>query len=149
MAPQSDWESVKATIEAQLGLPIDEVYLRFDKEPISSASIAQVHVAYLKSGEKVAVKVQHPWLREELAVDTKMTEIFVRTAQLLFKEFDYEWLLLDLQNNLPKELDFTIEASNSHKMKELFKNYPQIQVPKIYKELSGVKSSLLILRQKL
>ena len=70
-----------------------------------------------------------------------MTEIFVRTAQLLFKEFDYEWLLLDLKNNLPKELDFTIEASNSEKMAELFKSNPQIQVPKIHKNLSGVPTS--------
>ena len=63
---------------------------------------------------------------------------------MLFKEFDYEWLLLDLKNNLPKELDFTIEAANSQKMAELFSSNSQIRVPKIYKELSGVPAHLFL-----
>lgn len=139
-APESSWLDVKSTIESTLGDKIENIFLEIEKKPISSASIAQVHIARLKSGEKVAVKVQHKWLKEELPIDTKMTEAFVNLGNFLFKEFNYNWLLEDLKRNLPQELDFEIEARNSKKMKEIFKDNPQIKIPQVFDEFSNVKS---------
>jgi|TARA_B110000285_G_C14653832_1_gene393051 ubiquinone biosynthesis protein len=49
---------VKTIVEAELGKPLEEIYSEFDKEPIASASLGQVHRAKLRStGEQVAVKV--------------------------------------------------------------------------------------------
>lgn len=136
-APTSTYEQVKHTIESNLQLPMDEIFSEFDKTPISSASIGQVHIGKLKSnGQKVAVKVQHPWLKEELPVDIKMTELFIDVGAYFFKEFKYRWLVEDMKVNLPQELDFSIEAKNSETMEKLFINNPQIKVPSIYHEYS-------------
>jgi predicted unusual protein kinase regulating ubiquinone biosynthesis (AarF/ABC1/UbiB family) len=55
----SSYDDVKKTIEEDLGYPTDIVFKQLDIQPISSASIAQVHRGVLLNGEKVAVKVQH------------------------------------------------------------------------------------------
>ena len=110
MAPTSSWEEVKKTIEEELKMPIEDIFLEFDEKPISSASIAQVHRAVLKNGEKVAVKVQHSWLKDEIPIDIKMTEIGATIGKKLFKNFDYDWLVGDMKTSLPIELDFRIEA---------------------------------------
>lgn len=101
-APTSDFAEVKHTIESTFGKPLEELFMEFSEEPINSASIAQVHVARLKSnGQKVAVKVQHAWLKEELHIDTKMTETFINLGNWMFDEFNYSWLVNDLKKNLP------------------------------------------------
>lgn len=57
-APTSNFEEVKKSFEGSTGLRIEDVFSEFSEQPINSASIAQVHVARLKSnGKKVAVKV--------------------------------------------------------------------------------------------
>lgn len=57
-APKTPWEDVKAIVEQDLGAPIEQLFSKFSETPVASASLAQVHEAYLKStGEKVAVKV--------------------------------------------------------------------------------------------
>ena len=61
--PPRPKKETKATLRSQLG-DIDEIFSSFDWQPIACASIAQVHVAHLRStGEKVAVKVQHKYAR--------------------------------------------------------------------------------------
>ena len=56
-------------IEEDLNKKINEIFLNIDKEPISAASLGQVHKAVLKNGEVVAVKVQRPGLREQITLD--------------------------------------------------------------------------------
>lgn len=139
-APTSSFEDVRNSFESSTGKKIEDVFSEFSEKPINSASIAQVHVARLKSnGKKVAVKVQHPWLKEEVAIDTKMTEAFIDIGGLLFKDFQYRWLVDDMKANLPQELDFTIEQKNGTLMRDLFKDHPQVKIPKVYKEFSNHK----------
>ena len=56
-APISSPEEIKKIIEEDFGMPISDLFDNFCEKPIASASLAQVHVAYTKKGEKVAVKV--------------------------------------------------------------------------------------------
>ncbi len=60
-------------------------------KPIKSASIAQVHVGILKeNNQKVAVKVQHKWLREQSNGDISLVELFITIAERIFPGFHYK-----------------------------------------------------------
>ena len=67
--PGFDGNKAMELIEEDLNLKIDEIFLSIDKEPISAASLGQVHKAILKNQEIVAVKVQRPGLREQITLD--------------------------------------------------------------------------------
>lgn len=56
-------------------------------------------------------------MKEEVAIDTKMTEAFIDFGSMLFKDFQYRWLVDDMKTNLPQELDFTIEQKNGTLMR--------------------------------
>ena len=58
--PAETWSDVRAVVEAELGRPLEAVFSEFDREPLAAASIAQVHAATLRTGERVVVKVQRP-----------------------------------------------------------------------------------------
>ncbi|GMI72598.1 ABC2 homolog 9 [Hibiscus trionum] len=90
-----------------------QVFNEFDPEPIASASLAQVHVARTRDGQKVAVKVQHTHMTDTAAADQATVEFLVNTLHWLFPSFDYRWLVAEIRESLPKELDFLIEAKNS------------------------------------
>ena len=55
-------EEIRERIEAELGMPVEELFAEFYDEPLASASIAQVHLAKLPDGREVVVKVQHDWV---------------------------------------------------------------------------------------
>lgn len=67
--PAMSLESVRATIEADLGAPLSTLFSSFGETPLGAASIAQVHKATLPDGRPVAVKVRRPGLNEKIAGD--------------------------------------------------------------------------------
>lgn len=103
-------------VQEDLGMDPDEAFDRFDPEPIASASLAQVHVAYERgTGRKLAVKVQHRGLRETSAGDLYNLITVVRLAERLFPDFSYGWLADEIAPHLPKELDFCNEGKNAER----------------------------------
>lgn len=87
------YEDVCAVIEEDLGASPDELFASFEKEPIASASLAQVHVAYDKdTGKKLAVKVQHRGLRETSKGDVFAVTMVVRVLDSLFEDFTWGWI---------------------------------------------------------
>jgi len=89
--PRSDIRAVKRVIRQELGVPLEEVYDDFEDEPIASASLAQVHKAKLKStGEVVAIKVQHEWVRENYPGDLKVMDFCIKIGERLFPDFKYK-----------------------------------------------------------
>ena len=70
------YEDLARMFEADIGVPIDTYFAEFDPRPIGVASLAQVHVGRLRgSGERVAVKLQHPHLEEFCEIDMEMVEV--------------------------------------------------------------------------
>jgi len=99
--PVSSWESVKATVEEEMGGTVDSWFEEFDEKPIASASLAQVHRAVdKKSGEIVAVKVQHRHLRETSAVDLAAIDGLVRMVKYFAPNADFTWLVNEAKDNL-------------------------------------------------
>lgn len=142
-APRTDYKDIKRIIEKELNKPLEHVFSYFEEEPISSASIAQVHKARLRSnGELVAVKVQHPWLSETVQLDIDVVSVGIRIGNALFKDFNYNWIIDDMNTNLPKELNFHNEAKNCMKIKKLLPDN-KIKIP--YVHLSHSTKKLMIM----
>jgi len=90
-APTSPFSEVQATIHTALGRPIDQVFISLSPVPVASASLAQVHFGVLKSGEEVAVKVQHRFLKHTIASDIRAVKWIVKAVHWLAPAFDYNW----------------------------------------------------------
>ncbi|GMH04203.1 hypothetical protein Nepgr_006042 [Nepenthes gracilis] len=124
--PVSSYDQVCQVIKKELGGTPDEIFDEFDPVPIASASLAQVHVARLHNGQKVAVKVQHTHMTDTAAADYATVELIVNTLHWFFPNFDYRWLVDEIRESLPKELDFLVEAKNSEKCLDNFRKLSPI-----------------------
>ena len=102
-------------IEEELKKSIDELFAYFEPDAFASASMAQVHRATLFTGEKVAIKVQRPGIKQTILEDIRvmysLADIFVKRIPSL-KSFDPHGLVRSFEESILKELDFIHESVN-------------------------------------
>ncbi|GAA0178929.1 ATP-binding cassette [Lithospermum erythrorhizon] len=142
--PVSSYDQVREVIKKELGGYPEEIFKEFDPVPIASASLAQVHVAQTKDGQKVAVKVQHTHMTDTAEADYATVELIVNSVHRFFPSFDYRWLVDEVRESLPKELDFLVEAKNSMKCMDNFRRLSPhiadyVYAPKVNWALSSSK----------
>ncbi|XP_017474494.1 PREDICTED: uncharacterized aarF domain-containing protein kinase 1 [Rhagoletis zephyria] len=136
-APQNPVEDLYKVIRQDLKQNPEDIFETFEPNPLGTASLAQVHKATLKTGEVVAVKVQHPYVKGNSRVDMKTMEVLVKLMSRVFPDFKIQWLVDECKKNLPVELDFLNEGKNAEKVAKQFQKYSWLRVPKIYWELSS------------
>jgi Predicted unusual protein kinase len=133
--PGFDSALAMACIEDDLGQPVDAIYAELDREPISAASLGQVHKGVLRSGEKVAVKVQRPGLREQITLDLYIVRNIAawlnRNVGLI--RSDLVALIDELGKRVFEEMDYFNEATNAETFALLHAHNPRIAVPRIYR----------------
>ncbi|GFP97640.1 putative abc1 protein at2g40090 [Phtheirospermum japonicum] len=142
--PVSSYDQVLEVFKKELGGEPDEIFAEFDPVPIASASLAQVHIARTHDGQQVAVKVQHTHMTDTAAADYATVELIVNTLHRLFPSFDYRWLVDEVRETIPKELNFLLEAKNSIKCMDNFRKLSPhiaeyVYAPRIYWNLSTSK----------
>jgi len=128
------FEDIKYIIENELHEPLNEIFSSFDKEPIACASIAQVHSAELKNGQKVVVKVQRPNIRDMITGDInilKKLAKFLKVSPQVAVINPVE-IIDELGNTLKTELDFLNEAKNIKTFAKHNKDIKHIKVPKVF-----------------
>lgn len=122
--PRLSMEEINDMFLLDLGMSINDIFMDFDPEPIGVASLAQVHMGRLKeSGEKVAVKVQHPSLAEFVPLDVYLTTRVFELMRKVFPEYPLTWLGDELKNLIFVELNFENEAENAERTDSYFRNY--------------------------
>ncbi len=137
--PGFDSGLAMACIEEDLSEPIDQVFEQLDLEPISAASLGQVHKGKLKNGQQVAVKVQRPGLREQITLDLYMVRNIAawlnRNVRLI--RSDLVALIDELGKRVFEEMDYINEAENAEKFRKLHLGNPRIAVPRIFHEATS------------
>ena len=139
-APESPWSAVRGVFQQDHGGKApDELFSSFERSPIASASLAQVHVAIL-NGKKVAVKVQHTGLQSMARAEIALLEQLLRAVHYLLPHADLQWLVDEVKFNLPRELDFKHEARNAERARTLLKRFgDRVVVPRVHPELSTTR----------
>ncbi|XP_055384602.1 aarF domain-containing kinase 1 [Condylostylus longicornis] len=135
-APSNPIEDLFKVVKQDLKKDVKDIFESFDPEPLGTASLAQVHKAKLKTGETVAVKIQHPYVKGNSLVDMKTMEILVKLMTFIFPDFNIQWLVDETKKNLPQELNFLKEGQNAEKVSLQFSKYDWIKIPKIYWKFS-------------
>jgi len=146
--PPLPFPDIQRVIEEELGSPSGEVFLHINELPAGSASIAQVHEAVLTDGTPLMIKVQRPRIEQQIDTDIN---ILLHIAQLLenyipeSRVYDPVGLVEQFSRSIHRELDFTLEASNTHKFNTLFDGDTRVVIPNVYWDLTSKR--LLILQK--
>lgn len=123
---------VEHAIEVELGAKPSKLFEQFDPEPLGTASLAQVHAARLRSGRRVAVKVQRPDIGTQIEADLASLKRLVTSLGVVGIAPDRygfgEWLE-EFRASLMAELDYRLEAENLVSFREKLEKYPRIHVP--------------------
>jgi predicted unusual protein kinase regulating ubiquinone biosynthesis (AarF/ABC1/UbiB family) len=134
--PPMSPELAAGVITEEFGQPPEQVFARWDPEPIAAASIGQVHRAITHDGRAVAVKVQYPGIAETIAADLRNVSLLRRMLKITAPGQDVDALLDELRDRVAEELDYRREAENQRRFAEYYDGHPTIHVPKIVPELS-------------
>ena len=132
------WDEIQRVLTDELGSPVHEVFAEFSREPMAAASVAQVHAATLKSGERVVVKVQRPGIGS--VVDRDL-DIVARLANTLHartrwgRTIGVRGLASGFADAMREELDFRVEAANMLAVEA--GTATAVRYPKPYEPLSG------------
>jgi ubiquinone biosynthesis protein len=140
--PAEPFESIRATIESELGKPIDEVFTRVDPVPIASASIGQVHAAELPDGTSVVLKVQRHGVAEQIARDLDILDELARIGEArsaFLHQADISGLVKEFAWTIRSELDYRREASNAERFRSVLASDTELAVPRTYPEYTTRK----------
>ena len=133
--PPFPGEEVVAILEKSYGRPVDQVFRAFDRTPIASASVAQVHFAELQNGVLAAVKVLRPGISAVIEHDIAL----MHTAAGLIERLSADGRRLrprdvvrEFEKTMRDELDLTREAANCSQLRRNFRHSPLLRVPEIH-----------------
>ena len=116
-----------------------EIFAEFDEQPIASASLGQVHVARLKDGTKVAVKVQYPEIDDVVRSDLKTLKRIFGILHLFFPVYGLRGVYQEIAEVILGELDYTEEGKNLEIIKKNFEKDNNLIFPDVYWEHSSPK----------
>nr|BBH93614.1 hypothetical protein KTA_18130 [Thermogemmatispora argillosa] len=145
--PPAPFSHVVAVIESELGKPVEQVFSVLERKATAAASLGQVHRAVLaSSGETVAVKVQRPHIEELVNTDLSTIRFviwvisrFVDTSEFI----DLKAVYREFRRTVYEEIDYLTEAANARRFRELFRDQPQIYIPRVYEEYSSKRVLVL------
>jgi ubiquinone biosynthesis protein len=133
-------DSVRATVEAELGGPLTRFFASFSETPLAAATVAQVHEATLQDGRHVAVKVQRPGLEKMISTDIAALNYLVVLGERLFpslRKFDFPVVVREFASSLNRETDFNREARSLVLFRTALADVPDLWIPGVVAERSS------------
>jgi aarF domain-containing kinase len=132
-APEHAWSFSEKMMESSLGLPSDclmDVFDSFDKKPLASGSIAQVHKAQL-DGKPVAVKIRHPRVAQLIDMDFRIMSAFARICDWIPA---LSWLHIresveQFSHTMAAQAHLQVEAHHLEILNHNFRKWPHVKFP--------------------
>ena len=124
---------VRKILDNQFKKPFEKVFENFDLKAFAAASLGQVHKAYTHDGDKIAVKLQYPGVKNTIKSDLKLVKTVVRplsNASFVLPMLD------EIEEKLIEETDYIKESENQSFFEERLK-IESVKIPKVYEEYSG------------
>ncbi|HIA00959.1 MAG TPA: AarF/ABC1/UbiB kinase family protein [Myxococcales bacterium] len=139
--PPRPYSSIRARLKEEFSIEPEQLFASIEEEPLAAASISQVHVAYLKSGEKVAVKVQYPDIDEMVHQDLKTFRRILQIVNFFVPTRGLDVVYREVSQMLLAELDFHAEAKNIDTIGQNFADYgdDRIAVPTVFPDYCSQK----------
>lgn len=134
------FSAIRQTLVESLGEDPETAYASISEKPLATASIAQVHEARTRDGERVVVKVQRPGIAEEVQFDIDVLYRVARFLDAVFEEsaaVEPVGVVEAFEQGLSQELNFRCEAANVREFARLHEDRPDIVVPRVIDELSS------------
>ena len=128
-------EQFQNLVEQGLGAPVEELFERYEKEPLASASLAQVHGAKLKSGEEVVIKVIRPNVEEQIQRDIRLMKTLAKLVNRMGadgRRLRAPEVVEDYEFTIENELSMPHEAANAQRLRDNFLDNPVNYTPKVY-----------------
>ncbi|UCH33196.1 MAG: AarF/ABC1/UbiB kinase family protein [Armatimonadota bacterium] len=138
-APPVPYRQIESEVCAELGRPPDELFGSIEPEPLSSASIGQVHGATTRDGRAVVVKVQRPDIARLVETDLAImwdAANFLHVRSRALRRFDLPALAAEFTTIMRDELRYRIEAYNAERLRENLSAIEWVQVPAVVWELT-------------
>ncbi|MGE5184471.1 MAG: ABC1 kinase family protein [Acidobacteriota bacterium] len=137
--PPRRFADIETRLREELGKGPDELFATFERKPIASASIGQVHLARLPSGDKVAVKVQYPNIEEIVRRDLLTLRRIFRIVEWFIPYQGLDELYREIRAIIMEELDYRAEAENAARIAANFKGRTDVAFPRVVEELSTAR----------
>lgn len=131
------FSEVVAQITRELGAHPDTIFDDFQRRPIASASLAQVHRARTKDGRDVAVKVQYSGIERVVETDLHNVALLVKILARLEKNFDFSIFMDEVCRTVPRELDFQLEGRSAERVAADLSHRRDIKIPTIHWDYSA------------
>ena len=127
--------TAERAIEQSLGRPIATTFASFGHDPLAAASIAQVHVATLPSGETVAIKVRRPGIERTIEADLAILADLARLAERHIPDatlYSLSALVDEFARTIRRELDLAREGRIIERVATQFAGDRRLRFPRIY-----------------
>ncbi|MEW6675635.1 MAG: AarF/UbiB family protein [Nitrospirota bacterium] len=132
--PPHDYNGIRKRIIEELGAPPDDIFLKFNIEPIAAASLGQVHEAVLKDGRRVAVKIQYPDIERIIETDIRMFKVIIKLFRGRYGRINFDMLHEEFSRIVRAELDYLEEGKNAERFSQNFKGDDRVIFPAVYWE---------------
>jgi ubiquinone biosynthesis protein len=137
--PPRPYRDIEQRITEELGKTPDQLFVQFERKPIASASIGQVHLARLPDGAKVAVKVQYPDIEQIVRRDLNTLRRIFRIVEWFIPYQGLDELYREIRAIVLEELDYKAEADNVTRISANFPDRKDVAFPRVVTELSTTR----------
>lgn len=135
-----DSDKAAASIEHELGKSVDQLFSKFEYEPLAAASVAQVHSVILADGESAVVKVLRPGIEKQIAADIRLLKRLAKVIHSIsddLKRLRLPEVVEDYENTITAELDLRHEAANASLLKKNTGKRKLVYVPAVFWDYSS------------